>query len=440
MSSSFIWGAATAAYQIEGAVDEDGRGPSIWDVFTAIPGAIARGETGAVAADHYHRMPEDVAVMRELRLDAYRFSIAWPRIMPEGTGRVNQAGLDFYKRLLDELAKSGIKAYATLYHWDLPQALQDRWGGWIGRDTASAFAEYADVVSRALGDGVDSWITLNEPWVSAYLGYGWGSHAPGYRSMQLGMQASHHLLLAHGLSVPILRANGNGRVGITLNFSPIESATDAQEDIEAAERADTNVNLWFLEPLFRGRYPASLLPDLSHAKLRVHEGDMGTITAPIDFLGVNYYTRFLIEHGASAENPFGRYVERPHAERTAMGWEVHPYSFHDILTRIHRDYAPKEIVITENGAAFPDTMTPDGHVHDERRIAYYDAHIAQVVRAIGEGVPITGYFAWSLMDNFEWAEGYRPRFGLVYVDYETQRRTIKDSGYWYRNRARGATM
>ncbi|HET9028726.1 MAG TPA: family 1 glycosylhydrolase, partial [Candidatus Aquilonibacter sp.] len=315
---------------------------------------------------------------------------------------------------------------------------QDRWGGWIGRDTAYAFAEYADAVSGALGDGIDTWITLNEPWVSAYLGYGWGSHAPGYRSMQLGMQASHHLLLAHGLSVPILRRNSPSRVGITLNFSPIESATDDPEDVEAAMRADVNVNLWFLEPLYRGRYHETVLPELSHAKLRVHDGDMQTIAAPIDFLGVNYYTRFLLKHGPSVDNPFGSYVELPQAERTAMGWEVHPDGFYRTLMRIHREYHPGEMIITENGAAFPDVLSSDGRVHDERRIAYYATHLEQVERAIADGAPVTGYFAWSLLDNFEWAEGYRPRFGLVYVDYETQRRIMKDSGYWYRDRIAAA--
>lgn len=430
----FIWGTATAAYQIEGAVAEDGRTPSIWDEFCKLPGAIANGDTGDIACDHYHRTQGDVEILKQLGVDAYRFSIAWPRVLPEGVDRVNQKGLDFYRRLLDALHEAGIAAYATLYHWDLPQVLQDRFGGWAGRDTAYAFAEYADVVSRELGDGVTAWITLNEPWVSSWLSYGWGTHPPGYASLELGMQCAHHLLLAHGLAVPVLRANApRARVGITLNFSPISAATNEQEDIDAAAAADVNVNLWFLDPLYRGCYNDLLLPGLSRNRLRVLDGDMETIAAKTDFLGVNYYTRFLLSHVPSKGNPFGNYVEVPHAERTAMGWEVYPNGLYDTLSRIHNEYAPGEMIVTENGAAFPDVADADGRVHDTRRIQYYKSHLAQVSRATTDGIPVTGYFAWSLLDNFEWAEGYRPRFGLVYVDYATQRRIIKDSGYWYRD-------
>ncbi len=430
----FVWGVATSAYQIEGAVREDGRGASIWDTFCAIPETIANGETGDVAADHYHRMPQDVALMRELGIDAYRFSIAWPRIMPDGVGAVNRRGLDFYKRLLERLAEGGIAAYPTLYHWDLPQALQDRFGGWAGRDTAEAFAEYADVVSRELGDGVAGWITLNEPWVSSWLSYGWGSHAPGYRSMELGMQAAHHLLLAHGMAVPVLRSNSpHARVGITLNFSPIEAASSDPNDIAAARAADVNVNLWFLDPLYRGCYNEVLLPELSFAKLRIGDDDMAIIGSKPDFLGVNYYTRFLLRSGPSRHNPLGEYVEQTHAERTSMGWEVYPDGLYDTLRRIHERYAPGDMLITENGAAYADIVDADGRIRDAQRIAYYEAHLAQVRRAMTEGVPVRGYFAWSLLDNFEWTEGYRQRFGLVHVDYETQQRTIKDSGRWYRD-------
>lgn len=437
---SFIWGAATSAYQIEGAAREDGRGSSIWDRFCTLAGTIADGSSGEAACDHYHRFREDVALMKQLGLDAYRFSIAWPRVLPDGVGRVNQQGLDFYRRLVDELRNAGIRPFATLYHWDLPDALQDRWGGWMGRDTAKAFAEYANTVSAALAQGVDAWITLNEPWVSSWLGYGWGSHPPGYRSLDLGMQAAHHLLLAHGLAVPALRANApHSEVGITLNFSPIVSASDDPMDVQAARAADINVNASFLGPLFGVGYDDLVLEPVSHVLLRQHEEDMKIVREPIDFLGVNYYTRFLLRHSLHGPNPFGEYVEVTGAQRTAMGWEVYPDGLHDTLRRVNDLRPGIKMYVTENGAAFPDTVAPDGGVHDAERIAYLEQHLAQVARAIEDGMSIGGYFVWSLLDNFEWTEGYRPRFGIVYVDFETQKRIVKDSGYWYANRIRSAS-
>lgn len=429
---SFVWGAATSAYQIEGSVAADGRGPSIWDRFCRTPGNIADGSSGEVACDHYRRFREDVDIMAGLGLDAYRFSISWSRVMPEGTGTVNRAGLDFYKRLVAALREAGIRPFATLYHWDLPDALQSRWGGWIGRDTAKAFAEYADVVSRALGDDVAAWTTHNEPWVSSWLGYGWGSHPPGYRNLDLGMQASHHLLLAHGWAVSALRANApKAEVGITLNFSPIVPASTDARDVEAARAADVNINRSFIGPLFGVGYDELAIKPVSHALLRAGDDDMLVIQAPIDFLGVNYYTRFLLRDASHPVNPFGEYVDVPEAERTAMGWEVYPDGLLDTLKGVHDVRSDIKIYVTENGAAYPDEVSEDGKVHDPRRIAYLRAHLEQVARAIDEGIPIAGYFVWSLLDNFEWTEGYRPRFGIVYVDFETQRRIVKDSGAWY---------
>lgn len=439
MERDFLWGAATSAYQIEGAAHEDGRGDSIWDRFCRLAGTIADGSSGETACDHYHRFRDDVALMKTLGLQAYRFSISWPRVIPDGVGRVNQAGLDYYRRLVDALREAGIRPFATLYHWDLPDALQDRWGGWLGRDTAKAFAQYASVVSAAL-DGVDAWITLNEPWVSSWLGYGWGSHPPGYRSLDLGMQAAHHLLLAHGLAVPALRANApSSEVGITLNFSPIASASDDPMDVQAARAADINVNASFLGPLFGVGYDELVLQPVSHVLLRRHADDMPVIREPIDFLGVNYYTRFLLRHQAHGPNPFGEYVDVPGAQRTAMGWEVYPDGLYDTLQRVHHISPGIKMYVTENGAAFPDTVSADGHVHDPDRIAYLEQHVAQVKRAMDDGMSIAGYFVWSLLDNFEWTEGYRPRFGIVYVDFETQRRIVKDSGWWYANLIRSAS-
>ncbi len=432
MPADFLWGAATASFQIEGATREDGRGESIWDRFCATPGKVKNGDTGEPACDHYHRYPRDVTMMKELGLRAYRFSIAWPRILLEGTGRVEEKGLDFYDRLVDELLAAGIRPFATLYHWDLPQILQDRWGGWAGRDTAEAFAAYADVVSRRLGDRVKDWVTLNEPWCLAWLGYGWGQHAPGLRDPQLAITATHHLLLDHGYAVPALRRNSpDARVGVTLNLAPAHPATDSAEDGAVARLSDGLSNRLYLDPIFKGSYPADVIDGLGVSGPSIRPGDMEAIRAPIDFLGVNYYMRFVVKADPTGRNPFGEHVRVEGAERTAMDWEIYPEGLRELLARVHRDYAPAVMYVTENGAAFDDVVGPDGRVRDERRRAYLEAHFAQAARAIADGAPLQGYFVWSLMDNFEWAEGYDRRFGLVYVDYDTQERTVKDSGRWY---------
>jgi len=437
----FLWGAGTSAYQIEGATHEDGRGLSVWDRFVAIPGTTYRGETGEIAADHYHRMEEDVAIMAELNLSAYRFSLSWPRIVPQGTGAVNERGLDFYDRLVDALLAHGISPVATLYHWDLPVALQDK-GGWLNRDTAYAFADYAEIVARRLGDRVDWWLTQNEPWCSAYLGYADGIHAPGVRDKSLAVVVGHHVLLGHGLSVPRLRKHisPQAQVGIAIDFYPVYAADDRPETLLAIKRADTFRNRWFLDPIFRGQYPEDLFTDLKVEPPPILEDDFSIISVPIDFLGVNYYSRMIVrdrENGKTAPGQTGHdesyeAVERiPGASYTEMGWEVFPEGLANILTRINREYAPKAMVVTESGAAFNDHWDGNGTVHDVQRIDFLRAHIQTVAQVIRQGVPIKGYFVWSFLDNFEWAEGYRKRFGLVYVDYPTQRRIIKDSGRWY---------
>ena len=426
MPADFLWGAATSAYQIEGAAHEDGRGQSIWDSFAAIPGKIADGSTGEPAADHYHRARDDVALMREVGLHAYRFSVAWPRVQPEGRGRPNAAGLDFYDRLVELLLESGIRPFVTLYHWDLPQALQDR-GGWANRETIDRFADYAEIVSHRLGDRVHDWITHNEPWVVAWLGHATGVHAPGLADPALYPRVAHNLLLAHGVATPVVRGNvrgGAAGVGIVLNLSPVEPASARDEDERTALIHDGVLNRWYLDALFKGVYPADIL---ERQPIEVETSEMETIATPIDFLGVNYYSRAVVRMG-----PGGRPAQtRPAGEYTAMGWEVYPQGLYDLLTRLTRDYHPPALYVTENGAAFADAPGPDGAVHDPRRVAYLEAHVEQAARAVAAGVPLRGYFVWSLLDNWEWAEGYTKRFGLVYVDYTTQARTIKDSGHWY---------
>jgi beta-glucosidase len=437
----FLWGAATSAYQIEGAVAEDGRAPSVWDRFAALPGSTYQGQTGKIAADHYHHMEEDVALMAELNLSAYRFSLSWPRILPQGTGAVNSRGLDFYDRLVDALLARGISPLATLYHWDLPVALQDR-GGWLARDTAYAFAEYAEVVARRLGDRVQWWLTHNEPWCSAYLGYAQGLHAPGLHNKQLAVNVGHHILLSHGLAVPRMRAHlsSQAQVGIALDFYPTYAADEQPASLLAVKHADTFRNRWFLDPLFLGRYPDTLFTDLGVAPPPILEGDFATISTPIDFLGVNYYSRMIVRGPAdtitSADhtaptNSFEAIERIPGASYTEMGWEVFPDGLANILTRIYREYAPKAMVVTESGAAFDDQWNGNGTIHDQQRIDYLQRHIATVAGVIRQGVPIKGYVVWSFLDNFEWSEGYRKRFGLVYVDYPTQQRIVKESGHWY---------
>jgi beta-glucosidase len=427
--SDFIWGAATASYQIEGAAHEDGRGESVWDRFCATPGKVRAGDTGEVACDFYHRYPDDVKLMRELGLDAFRFSIAWPRVVPSGRGAVNEQGLDFYDRLVDELLANEIEPFATLFHWDTPQALEDE-GGWTDRATAEAFAEYAEVVAGRLGDRVHNWITHNEPWVHAWIGHAWGEHAPGRTSERDAVVAAHHLLLSHGWAVDaIRRASSGARVGITLNLAHAYPASETPEDEAAAYQVDGEGNRWFLDPIFRGSYPADLLERNEIVASFVQDGDLEAISAPLEFLGVNNYFRFVVS--ASAEGP--RMERNPEAQHTEMGWEVYPEGLRRLLVRVATDYAPPAIYITENGAAFGDVRVHDGSVHDPERTSYLETYITAVSNAIAEGAPVKGYFVWSLLDNFEWAYGYSKRFGIVYIDFPTLERVPKDSFYWYRD-------
>jgi beta-glucosidase len=428
----FVWGAATSAYQIEGAWNADGKGPSIWDTFSHKPGKIANNENADVSVDHYHRYKDDVKLMADLGLRAYRFSIAWTRILPEGTGKVNQKGLAFYDRLVDELLKNNIEPYACLFHYDLPQALQDK-GGWPNRDTAYAFAEYADIVSGHLTDRVKVIFTHNEPWVTATLGYFLGTHAPGIKDPVTGIKALHHLLLSHGLAVEAIRASAKQpvKVGITLNLNPMYPASESKKDRDAARRVDALVNRAVLDPLLKGTSPIqefSLVKMISGSLIKA--GDLEKIKQ-VDLLGVNYYTRSVLTHESkfplvSAAQTF------PEGNEYSGMWEIYPEGLYEILMRIWKDYQPScELMVTENGVPIPDGFDFDGRVRDERRIRYLQNHIAQVHRAIKDGVPVKGYFHWSLMDNFEWALGYGPRFGIVYVDYKTLKRTVKDSGRWF---------
>ncbi|MEU6237009.1 GH1 family beta-glucosidase [Kitasatospora sp. NPDC047058] len=449
--ADFVWGTATAAYQIEGAATEDGRTPSIWDTFSRTPGKVRNGDTGDVATDHYHRYPDDIALMAELGLPAYRFSLAWPRIRPGGSGPANKAGLDFYDRLVDELLAHGIAPVATLYHWDLPQELEDD-GGWTDRATADRFAEYAALAAGRLGDRVATWTTLNEPWCSAFLGYGSGVHAPGRSDPAAALTAHHHLLLAHGLAVGALRAElpGTARVSLTLNLAAVRPLTDVPADREAARRIDGLANRIFLDPVFHGRYPADVLADTAHVTdwSFVRDGDLAEISRPLDSLGINYYTPTVV----AADEPGGRTLRQDghgggersawpaddgirflpaEGERTAMGWPVDADGLYELLTRLRDELPGLPLLVTENGAAYDDYSDPAGAVHDPERIAYLHAHLTAVHRAIADGAPVRGYFLWSLLDNFEWAYGYGKRFGIVHVDFASQRRTPKDSARWY---------
>ena len=424
----FVWGAATASYQIEGAAHEDGRGESVWDRFCATPGKVRNGDTGERACDFYHRYPDDIALMRDLGLDAFRFSIAWPRVLPEGRGRVNEAGLDFYDRLVDELLANDIEPWVTLFHWDTPQALEDE-GGWPARSTAEAFGEYAEAVARRLGDRVHNWITHNEPWVHAWIGHSWGQHAPGRTSESDAVATAHHLLLSHGWAVDVIRAlSPDAQVGITLNLAQSYPLNETPEDEAAAWQVDGEANRWFLDPLFRGAYPPDLLQRNELLAPFLQNGDLRTISVPTDFLGVNNYFRFLVSAGSDGP----RMESDTENQHTDMGWEVYPDGLRRLLVRVARDYEPRAIYITENGAAFGDTRGHDGHVHDPERTAYLQSYIDAVGQAIGEGAPVKGYFVWSLLDNFEWSHGYSKRFGIVYIDYPTLERIPKDSFYWYR--------
>ncbi|WP_412543456.1 beta-glucosidase [Longispora sp. K20-0274] len=445
LPADFVLGAATAAYQIEGAVAVDGRGPSIWDTFSHTPGRILGGDTGDTAIEHHARYPADVAVMAALGLDAYRFSVSWSRVQPDGRGAVNQAGLDFYSRLVDTLLDNGIEPWLTLYHWDLPQALEDA-GGWPARDTAHRFADYAELVHAALGDRVRKWTTLNEPWCSAFLGYGSGVHAPGRRDGADAVRAAHHLMLGHGLAA---RRLPGAEVGITLNLYATSPAGPADGD--AVRRIDGLQNRFFLDPVLLGGYPADVVADLAGVTDfgHVRDGDLATIAAPLDFLGVNYYTRNVVGTGGPGDGdghgapgldvgspwPGSEHVRfvRRGLPTTAMGWEIDAPGLVEVLHRVHTEYPALPLYVTENGAAFHDEVGPDGGVHDPERVAYLDAHLRACAEAVAKGVPLRGYFAWSLFDNFEWSWGYARRFGLVHVDYASQRRTVKDSGRWYRD-------
>ena len=435
---SFLWGAATSAYQIEGATAEGGRGPSIWDTFALAPGSVHGGDTGAVACDFYHRYRGDIALMRELGLRAFRFSIAWPRVVPEGRGRINARGLDFYDRLVDALLEAGIEPFATLYHWDLPQKLEDA-GGWPERSTVSAFVEYVDVVARRLGDRVRHWVTHNEPYCSSWLGHVVGLHAPGRKAVAAGTAALHHVLLSHGLAVDALRrACPGAEVGIVLDAWPVYPATDDPRDAAAVWEADGFRNRLFFDPVLRGAYPVDVLERLGADAPPVRAGDLETIAAPLDFVGVNCYSRTVVR--AAPEGAGVVEVPPRDAPTTAMGWEVYPNGLAEVLTRLHGEYGVTSLYVTENGAAFDDVWGDDGRIEDHDRIAYLEQYLGAVAASIAEGVPVHGYFVWSLLDNFEWSYGYSKRFGLVYVDFDTLERVPKSSFFWYRDLIAGGRL
>ena len=439
----FLWGSATASYQVEGAVATDGRGRSIWDTFCHTPGKVFHGDTGDIACDHYNRWEQDVALMADLGLNAYRLSVAWPRVQPDGAGPYNQRGIDFYRRLLDRLVDKDIAPAVTLYHWDLPQSLEDK-GGWENRDTASRFAEYAHHVVEALGDRAKLWITLNEPWVSAHVGYGLGEHAPGKRDLGTALRAAHNLLLAHGLAVRAVRQVGapGAQVGITLNLHPTYPASGSPADAAAAARVEGYVDRWFLDPVLKGSYPQDMaeifMPVSGDA--HIHGGDLGTINVPVDFLGVNYYFCHTVTASGGTSAPRGRpYPEvleavelhDPTTPVTGRGWAVQPEGLTDLLAHLSKEYGPISLYVTENGAAFPDYVDPEGNVNDPERVSYLEAHLKAAHRALALGVDLRGYFCWTFTDNFEWAAGYSQRFGIVYVDFKDQQRILKSSARWY---------
>ncbi len=435
--ANFVWGAATASYQIEGAWDEDGKGPSIWDTFSHTPDKVQDGDTGDTAVDHYHRWQDDIQVMKAVGLKAYRLSISWPRVLPDGEGHVNETGLGFYDRLVDGLLEAGIQPYVTLYHWDLPQALQDK-GGWGNRSIVEAFSCYTEAVAQRLGDRVKHWITLNEPHVFAYAGHYGGRHAPGIMHLPTANQVAHNSLVAHGRAVSVLRALwSDAQVGITLNLSLAYPASDMPADRQAARVSDGQLNRWFLDPIFGRGYPEDMLTFYGDSVPVVEPEDMEVIAAPIDFLGVNYYTNRFVRAVSADEDAFGftglkpNELEQAGYEVTEMGWPVMPDGLRELLVNLYREYRPSALYITENGAAFND-LVENGEVHDPRRVEYLKEHFIAARRAISDGVPLRGYFVWSLLDNFEWAFGYSKRFGIVHVDYKTQARTLKDSAMYLR--------
>jgi beta-glucosidase len=424
--AQFQWGVATSAYQIEGAADEHGRGASIWDVFCSEPGRIGDGSSGASACDHYHRLETDLDLIQSLNVGAYRFSVSWPRVQPLGQGNWNESGFAFYHRLVEGLLSRGIAPHMTLYHWDLPQALQDH-GGWFNRDAVHRFADYAAECARRFGDRVASFVTLNEPWVVAHLGHETGVFAPGLKNRGVAVQVSHHLLLAHGLGLQAMRAEGTrAPLGIVLNLSPIHPASNSDDDQAKAKLADGLLVRWYMDPLMRGSYPEDVLLHLEADGPKVRAGDMQTIRQPLDLLGINYYTR-----GVAAAAIDGAARGRG-VEVTDMGWEVYPSGLSELLLRLNTDYVLPPVFITENGAAYVDQLI-DGKVIDSERIRYLASHISALADAMCQGVEVRGYFAWSLMDNFEWASGYSKRFGLVFVDFATHERVLKESGRWYRD-------
>lgn len=432
----FLFGAATSSFQIEGATDVDGRSPSIWDQFCREAGRIADGSDGRRACEHYLRYRDDVALMKELNLQAYRFSIAWPRVMPLGTGAINEKGLAFYERLVDELLDQGIEPWVTLYHWDLPLILGER-GGWLNRDIVQHFADYTDKIVRRLGDRVKHWITHNEPWCIATLGYRHGEHAPGLKDPRSGWIAAHHVLLSHGLAMQALRsARSDLKAGIVLNLTPAYAASDSLPDQEALRRFDGSFNRWYLDPIFKGSLPRDMIAEVEAecggALDFVQNGDLLLMQQDMDFLGINYYSRGILRGAEDAEGQKPRALTIDPVDLTDMQWEVAPQGLRDLLVRLQTEYQPKALYITENGAAYDEGPDADGRIRDERRVRYLKKHAAAMLEALELGVNLKGYFQWSLLDNFEWAYGYQKRFGMVWVDYETQERRPKDSAYWYR--------
>jgi beta-glucosidase len=433
--ADFGWGVSTSSYQIEGAVNEGGRGQSIWDTFSHEPGRTANGETGDVACDHYHRFEEDLDLMADLGVSIYRFSIAWPRVMPTGKGPLNEKGVDFYSRLVDGLLQRGIEPFPTLYHWDLPQTLEDE-GGWPKRDTAKRFGEYAAAMYERLGDRVELWLTHNEPWVTSFMAYVGNEKAPGvYNDWPRALRVSHHLLLSHGLAVQALRAvRPSARIGMAPNLAPTVPASDRTEDVEAAQTWDGFQNRWFLDPVLKGTYPEDMLARYERFDFEesIEDGDLATIAAPIDLLGINFYHRAVIEH-----DPGSVYLEMSgiqlQSSLTEMGWEITPEALRRLLVRIRDDYGDVDIYITENGCAYPDRWDGGEIVDDPDRVEFISRHVEQLSLAIADGVPMKGYCVWSLIDNYEWEKGYAKRFGLYYVDYPTQRRIPKRSALWYRD-------
>lgn len=432
----FIWGASTSAYQIEGAWNEDGKGLSIWDTFSHEAGHVLNNENGDIAADHYHRWQDDLDLIKALNMNAYRFSISWTRILPDGNGPVNQKGLDFYSRLIDRLLELGIQPYPTLFHYDLPQPLQDK-GGWPERETALRFADYAGVVGKAYGDRIQHWITHNEPFVTAFVGYYLGIHAPGIQDMAASLKSIHHLLLSHGLAVRELRrySRPGTQIGAAINLSPIMPASDSELDHQAVERYDALLNRMILDPLFYGRYPVEIAPLIQSAVTGDLADDLKVMAEPTDYLGVNYYTRTVVQNDPAIPFLEASQVNPPGNEYSMM-WEIYPPGLYDLLVRVQKDYKPALILITENGVPVPEDVDFDGRIRDERRIRYLSHHLMQTKKAMDAGIPVKGYFVWSLLDNFEWALGYRQRFGLIHVNFDTQQRTLKDSGLWFSQVAR----